>query len=369
MSDTESSVTGISLRGIQADAYFSVRVVQQLERFQESGGNIAHIMAPWWSLYLHEGRDVLRRRLPELHPAMSDEASKTFEQARHGLKMFLDTKRDVTAYEEYFAKIQAAHRERFVERVRLGFRWMANDLGVTTYLGKVVATTHGVAFATGLEPEAVLDEDMGLRLKRLWTEAGGSFAFAALTGDGPPPLLSQTWQDDKFISEDFKSHKYYSKIFCGPEHPHLNAVLLHYLGMVNSADLLFPLVFDLESDEYTIFKIRYLVTSHVIGSLEKLAEGDRALPETSTNHLIDLLSNLPSVVSTERPWLRNLLVHYEPNVKSDFSRFDRDRLLAGVVSIAEVPETLNELVELTNRNLRHLADGLNEWMVAPEATR
>jgi len=369
VSDTESSVKGISLRGIQADAYFSVRVVRQLERFQKSGGYIAHIMAPWWSLYLHEGRDVLRRRLPELHPAMSEEATTTFEQSRHGLKMFLDTKRDITAYEDYFAKIQAAHRERFVERVRPGFRWMADDLGVTTYSGRVVTTTHGVAFATGLEPEAVLDEDMGLRLKRLWTEAGGSFAFAALAGDGPPPSLVQTWQDDQFSTEDFKSHKYYPKIFSGPEHPHLNAVLLHYLGMVNSADVLFPLVFDLESDEYTIFKIRYLVTSHVLGSLKKLSEGDRQLPETSANHLVDLLGNVPSVVSTERPWLRNLLVHYEPNVRSDFSRFNRDHLLAGIVAIAEVPERLDDLVELTNRNLRHLADGLNAWMVAPEAPR
>lgn len=139
--------------------------------------------------------------------------------------------------------------------------------------------------------------------------------------------------------------------------------------MINSADLLFPVVFELESDEYTLFKIRYLVTAHVLGSLKKLAGEDRELPAASREHLRQLVHEVPSPVSTDRSWLRNLLVHYEPDRRMDLSKFDRERLLNGIVSVTEVQEGLDGVVEQTNRNLTHLADRLNAWMVAPAAGR
>ena len=367
MNEAEQALTGISYRGIQADAYFSLRVILQLRDLGAAGSYVAQILAPWYALYLHEGRRVLRVRLPQLHTLMSVEASQTFEQSRHGLKMFLDRKRDIATYESYFAEIETAHRARFMARVQPIFRGLADDLGVTTYRGKLVMTTHGVAFALGLEPTAILDEDMGGRIKRLWHEAGQSFSMAALAVDGPAPAVVGSWEADQFAYRDVKARKFYASVFTGPEYPHLNAVLLHYVGMINAIDLLFPIVVDLESDEYAIFKMRYLVTAHVLGSLRKLAADDRTLNAESTEHLRRLVEEVPSPVSTERSWLRNLLVHYEPNPKTDLAKFDRDRLLSGIVSMAEVPEDLDGLIEQTNQNLTYLADGLNAWMAQPGA--
>jgi hypothetical protein len=364
--DARQALGAISFRGVQADAYFSVRVLLQLDGLGEAGAHIAHIMTPWWAMYVHEGREILREHLPELYTPMSDEASETFEHSRHGLKMFLDTKRDIAAYEKYFVEIGQAHRDRFVNRVHPTSRGLAHDLGVTTYQGKVVSTTHGVAFAMGLEPAAIQDEGMGPRLGRLWREAGRSFAMAACATGGPPPAIVGLWRADQFVVRDVDAEDYYSSVFTGSEHPHLNAVLLHYLGMVNSVDLLFPLVSDLESDEYSLFKIRYLATAHVLGSLKKLARDDRTLPAASREHLRRLLEEVPSPVSTDRSWLRNLLVHYEPDGKADLSRFDRERLLNGIVSVAEVPEGIEGVIEQTQSNLSHLADCLNDWMAPPD---
>ena len=46
----ETAISGISYRGIQAVAYFSVRVARQMEKIGEAGTFGAHVMAPWWAL-------------------------------------------------------------------------------------------------------------------------------------------------------------------------------------------------------------------------------------------------------------------------------------------------------------------------------
>lgn len=60
MNEAERALTGISFRGIQADAYFSVRIIRQLDNLGDARAYVAHIMSPWWAMYLHEGRRVLR---------------------------------------------------------------------------------------------------------------------------------------------------------------------------------------------------------------------------------------------------------------------------------------------------------------------
>ncbi|WP_413320304.1 hypothetical protein AA0Z99_05735 [Agrococcus sp. 1P02AA] len=366
MDEVERARTGISFRGIQADAYFAVRLLRHLNGAGSVGGALALVMAPWWSTYLHESRRVLGKRLPQLVTPMSKEASAVFEHARHGVKMFLDSKRNIGAYEAYFDDIAAVHRERFLSTVNPWLRPLAKDLGVTTYESQPILTTHGAAFATGLEPMALLDKNMGTRLRSLWEEGGQSFAMAALAVDGPPPLIVQGWDLRSVKSNDVVASNYYGSVFAGSSFMAFNAVLLHYLGMVNTAHLMFPMLFDLESDEYAIFKMRYLVTTHVAGSLAKLAESGRhEFAKGSASALRDVVEGLPHPSALKRVWLRNLLVHYEPHAKADVGKFDRERLLGGIIAMADVPEDVDELVEQTNGNLAHLAASLNAWMAAP----
>lgn len=353
--------TAVAYLAIQADAAFSVRVVGLLKNLGDLGSIIPHVMAPWWSTYLHEARPLLLDRLPALWTQLSDEATATFERSRHGVKMFLDTKRDIVAYEEYFAEIEAAHRREFPVR-HWSTRGTAPDLGLISYDGALVATSHGGAFGIGLEPESIHDAKLGERLRELWSEAGGAFAMAALAIEGPRPVATLGWKPELLTDRDVDAARYYPEIFTGEVHPHLNAVLLHYLGMVNSAHKLLPMAFDLEADRYVLFKIRYLLTTHVAGSLKKLLEEHRTLPEASGLWLHYLVDRMPAPAVMEGPWLRNLLVHYLPNRSSDLSRFDPDNLLESIVRISEREESVASLIGQTDANLRHLVDGLNGWM-------
>lgn len=243
------------------------------------------------------------------------------------------------------------------------FRRFERDLGMTTYRGNVVTTTHGVGFATGLEPEAVLRDDFGQRLNDLWREGGRSFAMAALAVDGPPTGMLAGWERHQFVMKDVKSEQLYPSIFAGEKRPFLNAVLLHYLGMVNVADLLLPFPAVSESDEYSIFKIRYLTTAHILGSLKKLDQG--ALPVESREILHQLINDVPTPRLISSSWFRNLLVHYEPNPKSRLREFNPERLLDGVARVANLEIDVDQMVAENDANLRHLAEGMNAWKSIP----
>lgn len=352
---------GIAYRAIAADAWFSVRLVHHIQTMGEAGGALPSVLGPWWSMYLHEGRRVLRQRIPPLVSTMSADAESTFERSRHGLKMFLDNQRDVFEYENYFRLIDVAHRNHFVERIPRPVRWMGRDLGVYLYNGHVLSTTHGYAFSSGLEPEAVLDKNMGRRLHDLWVEGGAAFAMAALAVHGPAPAATHTWDLALFASQDQVSGTYYTAMFTGEERPHLNAVLLHYLGMLNAANTLFSVVPSEPDDMYVLFKMRYVAVAHVFGSLKKLSsEGD--LTPSTIDVLKSVIDGLPNPQAASRSWLRNLLVHYEPNPRSDLSKVSGADLLTDVLALVEVGETAAHMVKETNENLAYLTTALESWM-------
>lgn len=359
-------MAGIGYRAVRADAWFTIRILRQLDSLGDAGALVPTVMAPWWSMYLHEGRSFLARELPQLRTEMSLDAAEVFERSRHGLKMFLDTKRNVDGYEQYFARIEDAHQERFIGSVWRPLRRLGRDLGLTTYKERLIGTTHGYAFASGLEPEAVRSE-MGPRLRNLWEEAGGSFAMAALAVDGPAPAVVRGWQESDFAFRDVVSSEHYRSVFTGDDHPNLNAVLLHYLGMVNAVDLLFPYVHDVEDEveQYAIFKMRFVLTAHVVGSLRKLAGEGRSFSASSAAHLQHLVDAVPEGSLLSLQWLRNLLVHYAPNSKSNASKAEGVPLLDGVLAVSETSRSLEEVAAGTTRNLRHLSQGLGDWMQAP----
>ncbi|MFT2690791.1 hypothetical protein [Clavibacter zhangzhiyongii] len=362
----EDSRTTVAFYGMQADAYFAVRMIRQMQFLGDAAPYLAHVMTPWWALHLYESRRITQARLPDLYHPMSPRAEQVFSRARHGTKMFLDNARSVDEYESYFADIASAHARRFTRQSNRIDSGSAEDLAVVHYQGKLVLTSQGTAFAMGLEPESILEANQQGTIVSLFTEAGTSLRLVARAATGPRPAVLDTWATHGFVSTD-KSGEWFARgVFTGQAHPHLNAVLAHYTGMVNAVTLLLPLITDLDSDLYVLTKIRFVLVMHVYESLRRLRDS-KLLSATASGLWLDfLVDEAPKYANPKDAYLRNLLVHYLPHPKSDFKAFDRDRLLESTVAMTSGEETAT-LLTRTNELLQHLGAGLNEWMSVPQS--
>ncbi|MFT7711155.1 hypothetical protein ACMT9Y_09340 [Clavibacter tessellarius] len=363
--DTKTLMTQIAYHGIFADAFFASRMIPAMGA-PEYGGYIPLLLSPWWSLYIHEARPIIQSRVPELDVTMSSEAEHTFAHARHGTKMFLDTKRSISEYEDYFANVASIQVRLFARQTLRPLQRLTTDLGLIKYRDRVIISTHGTTFSMNIDPSEVLDPELGAKLKDLWTEAGAFFGVVLQGEAGPVPAIVNDWKADSFSHQDVRSEKYYTTIFNGSDSPHLNAVLLHFTAMINSVDLLFPLTTDLKIDTYVLFKIRYILTYHILESLKKLSSEMRSLSPASDGHLSFLVDGAPLVPSMQNAWLRNLLVHYIPSKRADLALYQPEDLLQSAVAMT-ANANFSALVKETNELLAHLVTGLNLWMTAPKS--
>jgi hypothetical protein len=362
----EDSRTTVAFYGMQADAYFAVRMIRQMQLFGDAAPYLAHVMTPWWALHLYESRRITQARLPDLYHPMSPRAEQVFSRARHGTKMFLDNARSVDEYESYFADIASAHARRFTRQSDCVGSGRAEDIAVVHYQQKLILTSQGTAFAVGLEPESILEANQEDTIVSLFTEAGTSLGLVAQAVTGPRPAVLETWATNGFVSTGTSGERFARSVFTGKAHPYLNAVLAHYTGMVNAVTLLLPPIADLDADSYVLTKIRFVLAMHVYGSLRRLRDSKRLSSTASGLWLDFLVDEAPKFANPKDAHLRNLLVHYLPHPKSDFKVFDRDQLLASTVAMTS-GEEITTLITRTNELLQHLGAGLNEWMSMPQS--
>lgn len=163
------------------DAVYVGRFVGSLIHAGQRVAPVATLcMFSYFSLFVHESY----ARLKELDPqqaqkiSLSPEARTVITRSRHSLKLFEDTRRGVNGQLDYFRnEIIPAHRAMFIDGIRLPFlRFLGKDLGISSYDGIPVSTTHVATFALGVEPQALFGKDAGRKLQEIAKEYGQYFA-------------------------------------------------------------------------------------------------------------------------------------------------------------------------------------------------
>jgi hypothetical protein len=356
-----------TLHAIVADAKYAARVAHSLKYAESGVGPVAlFCVYNYLSLFVYESHKQLKRIDREYGEGLvfSEDATDFMRRSRHSLKLFEDTGRSgVDGVVSYFNNtIIAGHAHKFLDGVRFQWaRFTARDLGIYTYDGVVVSTSHGATFALGVTPDELFGEDGGPQQGRIAEEYGRYFdALTSGTISEATSFVTQM-QSARLSDRDVRADRVYVKSFNGRGTPAVNGTLSVFQSLVNTADLLLPL--DTAPAAWqTTLKMRFLAAYQILSSLTRLRENGAGLRRESLD-CIDAMLRHPiaqRIVDPNAKPFRNTLIHYGPDTRIELSRLALNRPVYGLIEFcfaADVATFDHDLTVL----IRHMARVMNEW--------
>jgi hypothetical protein len=323
---------------------------------------------PYLSLIVYESQKYLVEWEPTLAQTLALQYADVIEQSRHRIKLFDDTHLGMEGVAESFSEdLMAAHRAMFIQRVRLPLAalWKA-DLGLFTYGGRQIATTHVVHFNLGTSPDMLrrshenvtkgVGEDMG--------------KYLAVLSDALKPLFPQlNWDVESFLGQidssrlthkDVRSSKYYTSHF-GEQLPvGIVAALDAFRCALNTIDALISTDTSPGAAE-AIFKIRFVTLYHVLKGLQQLhSVHSQVLDQEADQRLIDIEQHATTLMlqTDKARWCRNTLIHYGLSNSVPTVDIDPQKPLAGLavfyfpgVGFSKLATEVQEHAELVARSL------------------
>jgi hypothetical protein len=358
--------------GIARDAAYVGKFVSDLANPKHASfAPIASFcMVPYISLFAHESYRKLEVSDPELASLLSEDVKSIMSRSRHSLKLFEDTSRGVEGLLTYFRdEILTAHKRRFLGNTWLPLaRPLETDLGLFSYEGRLINTTHAANFHLGIEPSEFL-EKTGPQTQAIYEEYGRYFARLGARLDSGGETFVSHLDPRRFNRhpDDVRADKYYRRVFDGAENPDINVLLTVFLGMMNFVDSIIVAGGDERDIDYTVFKIRFLTLYQVLSSLRVLREQQSQILANRSMAYIEEILNTGEVQliiqPTAKPF-RNALMHYGIDSRVDMQSLDIRQPLFGLVAVYFPSYDSAGLGLAVGHGIAKIASVLQEWSSA-----
>ena len=355
--------------GIAEDAAYVGRFVSDVRNPKSASfaGVVSLCLAPYISLFAHESYRKLRTSGPAPASLLSSDVEAIVARSRHSLKLFEDTHRGVADQLAYFRdELLPAHSRRFLGNTWLPLaRPLEKDLGLFSYAGRLIATTHGTNFHLGIEPNALLAQT-GEETRAIYEAYGRYFAQlgSRLDADGKTFMSYLDPQRFNRRPKDVRAAEYYRHMFDGPGNPDLNALLSVFRGMMNFVGSVITAGMDTDAVEYTVFKIRFLTLYQILGSLQVLCDERRQSLTSRSVACIEQITGAAEVQAIMAPAakpFRNTLMHYNLDPRVDHARVDISQPLFGLVRIYFPTHDAASFTWLVNRCIAVTAEAMDAW--------
>ncbi|MFF4277496.1 hypothetical protein ACFY0Z_01630 [Streptomyces kronopolitis] len=355
--------------GVARDADYTGRLFRDFQTANTAriSSIIPLCVTPYLSLVLHEAKRKPKAVDSTVFDGFSAEAEEVCARARHSLKLFEDTQRHIEGQLRFFKDdILNKHSEHFLGNTWL---WLARrwekDLGLFTYEGKLVTTSHAAAFHLGVEAEKLFQDDNGDYILGIMQQMGRCFAAlgARLDSQGGE-TFARYLSDAHLKSTDVRTSTYYAQAFNGAATPAVNGVLTDFQVRMNFIDKIITAGADIHDLEYTVFKIRYVTLYQVLSSLKILKEDAHyPLSPSSNAALEEILNNDAVGVITDGAVreFRNTLIHYNLLRGADTTKVDLEQPIFGLVPQYFPAYDFGELSELVDTCIRETAYSLDNW--------
>ncbi len=356
--------------GIFSDANYFGRYFRDVRHHGDDSLNsvLAFCMAPYFSLVMHESLQKARKVDANITAVFEKDTVAVSARSRHSLKLFEDTKRGIEGQISYFRdEVFTAHSAKFLGKTWLPLaRFLESDLGLYSYGGRLVTTTHAATFHLGFEPNELLADEGGSHIRAVFAEYGSYFSGlgASLDDQGADTFITSLSASVLDESRDVRASKYYRKVFNGPDTPELNAILTTFRAMLNFAEIVMTSGVDRRHLDYTAFKIGYLSLYQVLRSVHILLEDPSYRLAARSAAIADRIMNLESVQDIldrkARPF-RNMLMHYNlpPNV--DMAKVDLSQPFFGVVPLYFPRHDISSFIQLVAQCGAITAALFDEW--------
>ncbi|MGW1564018.1 hypothetical protein ACWCQ1_47330 [Streptomyces sp. NPDC002144] len=356
--------------GVASDADYMGRLFRDFQAVNNA--SISAItplcMAPYFSLVLHEAKLKPQTIDPSVFDEFSAEAEEVCARARHSLKLFEDNQRNIEGQLRFFEDdILKKHSARFLGNTWLRFarRW-EKDLGLFTYDGTLVTTSHAAAFHLGVEADKLFQNDNGVYRIGITRQMGQCFAAlgARMDTHGGETFV-RFLSGSRLKSADVLASTYYAEAFNGAAtQAAINVALTDFQVRMNFINKVITAGSDIRNLEYTVFKIRYITLYQVLLSLKLLKEDSRyPLSPASTRVIENILAAPAGRVVTDRSvrHFRNTLMHYNLLPSADTARVDLGQPIFGLVPQYFPGYDFEGLSALVDTCISETASALNDW--------
>ncbi|MFG3370337.1 hypothetical protein ACGF0K_35970 [Streptomyces sp. NPDC048156] len=353
----------IALALIAQDIMFLRRFAHSVTAAPDQAVIPMFCMHNYMCLIIHESHQALHHVAPDIADALAYDCAPAIERARHSVKLYDDSHKELDDIGADFRRIIDEHREEFLDNAWLPrARPLERDLVLWRFRGKLVSTSHTASFFLAFPPQAFKDEDdLGPRLHAVAVEQGSYIAAAA---DGLPwhgPTALDGLQKKDLTENEVRAEEYYRRSFDPALREEIKASLTALTCALNTADAL--LADDTTpSSATTLFKLRYITLHHALSSLRKLNDQYGAgLRPTSRTLLKDILdAPMSSLILQAHGDFRNTLVHYRPRRKVQ-GRLSLDAPLFGLLDAYFSADQARSLSDALALHTAHVADRMSAW--------
>lgn len=355
--------------GVASDVDYMGRLFRDFRTLNSSSVSsiIPLCMAPYVSLVLHEAKRKPQAINPSAFEGFSTEVEEVCARARHSLKLFEDTRRHIDGQLRFFEDdILGKHSEHFLGNtwLRLARRW-EKDLGLFTYEGAPVTSSHAAAFHLGVEPEKLFQDDIGTYMLSIMQQMGRYLgALGARVDTKGGETFVRYLSEAHLRSTDVRASTYYAQAFNGAATQAINGVLTDFQVRMNFIDKIITAGADIRNLEYTVFKIRYVTLYQVLLSLKILKEDSRYPLSLSSNAALESVLNKDAVrVITDGAvrGFRNTLMHYNLPKGANAAKVNLGQPIFGLVPQYFPSYDFGELSELVDACIHETAYALNNW--------
>ncbi|MFH9618959.1 hypothetical protein ACH4MM_35370 [Streptomyces pratensis] len=354
--------------GIALDATYMGRVYTELNSLPStkivSVGSLC--IAPFMSLVIYEALRKSSSLPASVNLNLSEDANDVCGRARHSLKLFTDTNgginRQLTHFEQ---EIMKEHSRYFLGNTWLPLaRFLETDLGVFTYEGQIITTTHSATFHLGVTSHRLFQDGFGRVMQSILQQMGRCLAELG-TGEhaGEPNTFASFASDTSLRNRDVRAAKHYGRSFNGPDTPYINGALTDFQAIANFIASLLIAGSNPLSLEYSVFKIRYIALFHILASLRVLQDRpDMRLSRSSTKAIERIIGTREAQIVTDpgTRGFRNTLMHYAPT-NSMLDQIDLSEPLFGLAPICFPGHDFRSLSALVDQCIRTTSRELNEW--------
>ncbi|CAM5376929.1 hypothetical protein GCM10010298_25900 [Streptomyces microflavus] len=355
--------------GVAKDVDYMGRLFRDFQAVDSAGISwiIPLCMSPYFSLVLHEAKRKPQAIDPSAFNGFSEEAEEVCARARHSLKLFEDTQRHIAGQLRYFEdEISTKHSKYFLGNTWL---WLARkwekDLGLFTYEGNLVTTSHAAAFHLGVEAEKLFQDDNGKYMLGIMQQMGQCFgALGARMDTQGSETFACHLSEPEVKAKDVRASTYYAQAFNGVATPAINGALTDFQVRMNFLDKIITAGADTHNLEYTVFKIRYITLYQVLSSLKILKDDARYPLSRPSYTALDGILNMDAasvITNGAVREFRNTLIHYNLLRGADVTKVDLRQPIFGLVPQYFPSYDFEELSELIDTCIRETAESLNEW--------
>ncbi|MTJ47296.1 hypothetical protein [Dolichospermum sp. UHCC 0259] len=359
---------------IKSDAGFYLDFMPQFFK-QPSAGILIFGLMPYLSLFTVESYNYIKKEFPDYAKEISFDSQKIISNSRMRLKFFDDKVNKVSGLLELLDWISEWHKEWFINSHKGCLsslkRYLQPDLGIFSYNGRIVASTHIGFFFTGLEKENLpenCDDKTAILRDLLFSVAQehGKYLAQLCTWTEFMPIQTNSFQytiqDDKLGYKDVKSANFYSSVFNINDTRSINSSLLLFISVLNfTRHILTRLMANYPE---IFFKLKFITLYHLASSLERLQNycyPQNLLTEISKQYFKNILNDKDLKKIRSKTDLRNILVHYKP-AKIPNSLLSPSFNLKNLVEYFFNGESFEEIDKKVDDQITRISDILEQWL-------